>query len=100
MIFAAIMATTVSLQTYYETVIFGIILVSSVLSTSLILQNKKSSFNVQLGLSSFLIVFIYSGGPVDPGLLASQFVVVHGAINVLFILFYHLLKSQFKVRAL
>ena len=99
-IFAAIMATTVSSQTYYETVIFGIILVSSVLSTSLILQNKKSSFNLQLGLSSFLIVFIYSGGPVDPGLLASQVVVVHGAINVLFILFYHMLKSQFRIRAL
>ena len=99
-IFAAIMATTVSLQTYYETAIFGIILVSSVLSTSLILQNKKNSFNVQLGVSSSLIVFMYSGGPVDPDLLASQFVVVHGAINVLYILVYHLLKNQFKIRAL
>ena len=99
-IFAAIMATTTSLQAYYETAIFGLILVLIVVSTSLILQNKRHSFNIQLGVSSFLIVFIYFGGMVDAALLAAQFIILHAVINVLYIGIYNLVKTQSKMKIL
>ncbi|MDG2421367.1 MAG: sterol desaturase family protein [Gammaproteobacteria bacterium] len=99
-IFAAIMATTASLQAYYETAIFGLILVLIVVSTSLILQNKRHSFNIQLGVSSFLIVFIYFGGVVDVALLAAQFIILHAVSNVLYISIYNLVKTQSKMKIL
>jgi hypothetical protein len=99
-IFAAIMATTTSLQADYETAIFGLILVLIVVSTSLILQNKRHSFNIQLGVSSFLIVFIYFGGVVDAALLAAQFIILHAVINVLYISIYNLVKTQLKMKIL
>ena len=99
-IFAAIMATTTSLQAYYETAIFGLILVLIVVSTSLILQNKRHSFNIQLGVSSFLIVFIYFGGVIDAALLAAQFIILHAVINVLYVSIYNLVKTQSKMKIL
>ena len=99
-IFAAIMATTTSHQAYYETVIFGLILVLIVVSTSLILQNKRHSFNIQLGISSFLIVFIYFGGVVDAALLAAQFIILHAVINVLYVSIYNLVKTQSNMKIL
>ena len=99
-IFAAIMATTTSFQAYYETAIFGLILVLIVVSTSLILQNKRHSFNIQLGISSFLIVFIYFGGVVDAALLAAQFIILHAVINVLYVSIYNLVKTQSKMKIL
>ena len=96
-IFAAVMVTTTSLQTYFEIAIFGLILVLDVLSTSLILQNKKNSFDIQLGISLFLIVLVYSGALVDAGLLAAQFVIIHAVINISYIVICRLIKNKSKM---
>lgn len=84
-ILAATVILTVSSQTYQETSIFGLIFVLTVILISSILQNKENSFNIQLFVSSGLILLIFSGSAVSSSLLASQVIMVHALINVLYI---------------
>ena len=86
MIFAGILASTISLQTYQETAIFGVILILAVLLTSLILENKSYAFYSQLVISSVLILLIYYGHVASEELLATQFLELHAMANLTFII--------------
>lgn len=83
--FAAIVTVTSANQTYQETAIFGLIFITTVIIISLILQNKTNSFNIQLVFSIGLTLFIISGAVVNSSILASQFLVAHALINILYI---------------
>jgi drug/metabolite transporter superfamily protein YnfA len=83
--FAAIVTVTSANQTYQETAIFGLIFITTVIIISLILQNKSNSFNIQLVFSIGLSLFIISGAVVNSSILASQFLVAHALINILYI---------------
>lgn len=83
--FAAIVTVTSANQTYQETAIFGLIFITTVIIISLILQNKSNSFNIQLVFSIGLTLFIISGTVVNSSILASQFLVAHALINILYI---------------
>tara|TARA_B100000902_G_scaffold164214_2_gene159248 strand:- start:755 stop:2008 length:1254 start_codon:yes stop_codon:yes gene_type:complete len=83
--FAAIVTVTSANQTYQETAIFGLIFITTVIIISLILQNKSNSFNIQLVFSIGLTLFIISGAVVNSSILASQFLVAHALINILYI---------------
>ena len=83
--FAAIVTVTSANQTYQETAIFGLIFITTVIIISLILQNKNNSFNIQLVFSIGLTLFIISGAVVNSSILASQFLVAHALINILYI---------------
>ncbi len=84
-IIAGSITVTLASQTYQETAIFGLIFILSVLLTSYILQNKENSFNIQLGASSILILAIYFGGLVNLNLLATQLILIHSLVNILYI---------------
>ena len=84
-ILAATVIVTVSSQTYQETSIFGLIFVLTIILISSILQNKENSFNIQLFFSSGLVLLILSGSVVSTSLLASQVIIVHALINILYI---------------
>ena len=83
--FAAIVTVTSANQTYQETAIFGLIFITTVIIISLILQNKSNSFNIQLVFSIGLTLFIISDAVVNSSILASQFLVAHALINILYI---------------
>ena len=85
-IFSGILASTISLQTYQETSIFGVILILTVLLTSLILENKSYAFYSQLVISSALILLIHNGHVASKELLATQFLEFHAMANLLFII--------------
>ncbi len=85
-IFAGILASTISLQTYQETATFGVILILAVLLTSLILENKSYAFHSQLVISSALILLIYHGHVASEELLATQFLELHAMANLTFII--------------
>tara|TARA_X000001036_G_scaffold130705_1_gene123587 strand:- start:1270 stop:1785 length:516 start_codon:yes stop_codon:yes gene_type:complete len=85
-IFAGILASTISLQTYQETATFGVILILAVLLTSLILENKSYAFHSQLVISSVLILLIYHGHVASEELLATQFLELHAMANLTFII--------------
>jgi hypothetical protein len=82
---AATVIVTVSSQTYQETSIFGLIFVLTIILISSILQNKENSFNIQLFFSSGLVLLLLSGSVVSTSLLASQVIIVHALINILYI---------------
>ena len=84
-IIAGSITVTLASQTYQETAIFGLIFILGVLLTSYILQNKENSFNIQLGVSSILILAIYFGGLVNLNLLATQLILIHSFVNILYI---------------
>ena len=84
-IFAGILATSVSSQTYQETSIFGLTLVLIVLLTSLILENKSYALFLHLISSCLLLLLIYMGGVFNNGLLATQFLIFHAMANALFL---------------
>ena len=84
-IIAGSITVTLASQTYQETAIFGLIFILSILLTSYILQNKENSFNIQLGASSILILAIYFGGLVNLNLLATQLILIHSLVNILYI---------------
>ncbi|MFL2699971.1 MAG: sterol desaturase family protein [SAR86 cluster bacterium] len=84
-IIAGSITVTLASQTYQETAIFGLIFILSVLLTSYILQNKENSFNIQLGASSILFLAIYFGGLVNLNLLATQLILIHSLVNILYI---------------
>ena len=84
-IIAGSITVTLASQTYQETAIFGLIFILGVLLTSYILQNKENSFNIQLGVSSILILAIYFGGLVNLNLLATQLILIHSLLNILYI---------------
>jgi hypothetical protein len=84
-ILAATVIVTVSSQTYQETSIFGLIFVLTIILISSILQNKENSFNIQLFFSSGLVLLLLSGSVVSTSLLASQVIIVHALINILYI---------------
>ncbi len=84
-IIAGSITVTLASQTYQETAIFGLIFILGVLLTSYILQNKENSFNIQLGVSSILILAIYFGGLVNLNLLATQLILIHSLVNILYI---------------
>jgi len=84
-IIAGSITVTLASQTYQETAIFGLIFILGVLLTSYILQNKENSFNIQLGASSILILAIYFGGLVNLNLLATQLILIHSLVNILYI---------------
>lgn len=94
-IFAAIMATTVNIQAYHETVIFGVILVLIVALTASMLQNQNNSFNFQILASISIILITNYGGIVSRELLAANFLTVHAVINILFIAITY---TKYKVR--
>ena len=84
-IIAGSITVTLASQTYQETAIFGLIFILSVLLNSYILQNKENSFNIQLGASSILFLAIYFGGLVNLNLLATQLILIHSLVNILYI---------------
>lgn len=84
-ILAASVILTAGSQTFQETAIFGLIFLLTVILTSSILQNKENSFNTQLFVSSGLILLIFSGSAVSSTLIASQIIMIHAFINVLYI---------------
>ena len=92
MIFAGILATSVSSQTYQETSIFGLTLVLIVLLTSLILENKSYALFLHLISSCLLLLLIYMGGVFNNGLLATQFLIFHAMANALFLTMVMILK--------
>ena len=91
-IFAGILATSVSSQTYQETSIFGLTLVLIVLLTSLILENKSYALFLHLISSCLLLLLIYMGGVFNSGLLATQFLIFHAMANALFLTMVMVLK--------
>ena len=91
-IFAGILATSVSSQTYQETSILGLTLVSIVLLTSLILENKSYALSLHLISSCLFLLLIYMGGVFNSGLLATQFLIFHAMANALFLTMVMVLK--------
>ena len=91
-IFAGILATSISSQTYQETSIFGLTLVLIVLLTSLILENKSYALFLHLISSCLLLLLIYMGGVFNDGLLATQFLIFHAVANALFLTMVMILK--------
>lgn len=83
-IFAAIMAITVNIQAYHETVIFGLVLVLVVVLTSSILQGGNNSHEFQMLFSISVLLLINYGGIVDRELLAAKFLMAHAVINLLY----------------
>jgi len=84
-VFAGILATSVSAQTYQETSMFGMILVLTVLLTSLILENKNYALFIQLISSCLFLLLVYIGAVFNSSLLATQFLVFHAIANVTFL---------------
>ena len=91
-IFAGILATSISSQTHQETSIFGLTLVLIVLLTSLILENKSYALSLHLISSCLLLLLIYMGGVFNDGLLATQFLIFHAVANALFLTMVMILK--------
>ncbi|MBD21963.1 MAG: hypothetical protein CMM37_13080 [Rhodospirillaceae bacterium] len=84
-IFAGILATSVSEQSYQETWMYGVVLVLAVLLTSLILENKSYALSLHF-FSSYLLLFLLCVGSVfNSGLLATQFLVFYATTNAVFL---------------
>ena len=92
-IFAGILASSISAQTYQETSMYGLVLVLIVLLTSFILEKKSFALTLQLISSCLLLLLIYAGDIFDSGLLATQFLLFHAITNVLLLLIIKVVKK-------
>ena len=75
---------TLDRQGYGETVLLGIVLVVSMTSVSMVLENVQGSSLIELARAGLLLTIFFTG-LIDSSLLVSQILVAHALMNIILV---------------
>ena len=75
---------TLDRQGYGETVLLGIVLVVSMTSVSMVLENVQGSSLIELARAGLLLMIFFTG-LIDSSLLVSQILVAHALMNIILV---------------
>jgi hypothetical protein len=84
---------TLDSQSYFETVIFGILLVATATISSIILEKVKGSYYLEL-VRSVCVILLFSANFINTSLFVSQTFLIHALLNILLISIIHPLKQN------
>ena len=84
---------TLDSQSYFETVIFGILLVATATISSIILEKVKGSYYLEL-VRSVCVILLFSANFINTSLFISQAFLIHALLNILLISIVHPLKQN------
>ena len=87
---------TLNDQTYTEKLIFAVILILSVTSISMLLENIKGSYGLEFA-RSIVVVALFFTNILEPDLLASKIILAQGLFNIICIAFLIPIKRQFQM---